>query len=410
MVLDEDGARPVLADELGTVLLAAVLVLAVGTGSGVAYLLELVSTDRRMLAPVWPVRLVRGVRSRLLRLAAALAGTPHLVEILTGLTRVPVATTPREAVGTYGPAVLWRHPARGVVRGAPVLLVHSVVTRSWVLDLVPGASLVEALVSSGRDVYLLDWGRAGPAQARAGLQAYGEVVLWAEQQVRRSAGGRPIHLVGYCAGGTLTLATHAVHGVAGLASHAVIAAPVDTAAAGGMGRLLGSPYLPVQLALDGDGMVPASVVREAFHALRPRALRTAVHVLRRRRDTVVRAYGGAIGRWAWDQTPLPGGMLLDLVDLFRRNTLLRGELVLGGRRADLRRLAPVPLLVVTTVRDHIVPPASTTALAGVPGLRTRHLQCRAGHVAMLAGREGQAVLYPGLIAWLEEHDGPAGQK
>lgn len=127
-------------------------------------------------------------------------------------------------------------------------------------------------------------------------------------------------------------------------------------------------------------------------------------MLRNRHDPGVRGYGGALGRWAWDQTPLPGGMLLDLVDLFRGNTLLRGELALDDRRVDLRRLAPVPLLLVTTVRDHIVPPASTTALASVPGLRTTHLQCRAGHVAMLAGREGQTVLYPGLTAWLAEQD------
>lgn len=90
--------------------------------------------------------------------------------------------------------------------------------------------------------------------------------------MRDATGGGSLHLIGYCAGGTLTLATHGAHGPQGLASHTVIAAPVDTAAVGGMGRLLGSPYLPVQLVLDGHGMVPAPVVRGAFQALRPQAL------------------------------------------------------------------------------------------------------------------------------------------
>lgn len=305
------------------------------------------------------------------------------------------------AVGQYGPAVLWHYPSG--TGGRAVLLVHSVVTRPWVLDLLPGVSLVQALRDAGRETYLLEWGTPGAAQAQAGLEAYAQVLLWARHVVQLRSGG-PVHVVGYCAGGTLVLATLAAHGTDGVLSLAVVAAPVDTGAAGGMGRLLGSPYLPPVLALDGSGMVPAALVRESFHALRPRALTTARKLVQRRKDRELHAYGGALGRWAWDQTPLPGRMLFDLVELFRSNSLLRGELVLQGRRADLRQLRDVPVLMVTTVRDHIVPPASTTALASVPGLSTRHLQCRAGHVAMLAGREGQAVLYPGLVGWLAEHD------
>lgn len=184
-----------------------------------------------------------------------------------------------------------------------------------------------------------------------------------------------------------------------------MAAPVDTGAAGGMGRFLGSPYLPAVLALDGRGLVPASLVREAFHALRPSALRTALQVLRRRSDRERTRYARALDRWTWEQTPLPGGLLLDLVRLYRGNLLVKGELVVDGRSCRLERLAAVPLLLVTTVRDHIVPPASTTALASVPGLTTTHLQCRAGHVAMLAGQEGRSVLYPGLLGWLARQDG-----
>jgi polyhydroxyalkanoate synthase len=364
-----------------------------------------VSTDRRQLRPPLPVALARTARSLVLRAAAALSGAPHVVEVALGLTRAPVAVTPRNPLGNHGPAVLWHYPATAARRGPPVLLVHSVVTRSWVLDLLPGVSLVQALQEAGRDVHLLDWGTPGPAQADAGLEAYAQVLLWAQEIVRRRTRSPALHLVGYCAGGTLALATHAAHGTAGVASLAVVAAPGGhRRRRRGMGRLLGSPYLPVLLALDGRGLVPASLVRESFHALRPRALRTVRQVLRRRSDPLVRSYGGALGRWAWDQTPLPGRLLLDLVDLFRRNALLRGELVLAGRRADLTRLAGLPVLLVTTVRDHIVPPASTTALASVPGLTTRHLQCRAGHVAMLAGTEGQTVLYPGLVAWLDEQD------
>lgn len=51
--------------------------------------------------------------------------------------------------------MLWRYQPKAAA-GPPVLLGHSVVTRSWVLDLTRGRSLVEAPVEAGFDVYLLD--------------------------------------------------------------------------------------------------------------------------------------------------------------------------------------------------------------------------------------------------------------
>jgi polyhydroxyalkanoate synthase len=40
----------------------------------------------------------------------------------------------------------------------PVLLVYALILRPYILDLLPGNSLVEHLLGEGFDVYLLDWG------------------------------------------------------------------------------------------------------------------------------------------------------------------------------------------------------------------------------------------------------------
>ena len=44
----------------------------------------------------------------------------------------------------------------------PVLLVPSMINRHYVLDLMPGKSLVEYLVGQGHDVFCIDWGTPGP--------------------------------------------------------------------------------------------------------------------------------------------------------------------------------------------------------------------------------------------------------
>ena len=382
------------------VLIAALLVLVVGGTAQVEYVRLMTSTSRRLLRPPWTVAVARDLRSVVVRLLLLPLSAPHLVDVVTGFARVPLAGSERDAVGTVGPATLWRYRPRGPVTGPPVLLVHSVVTRPWVLDLVPGASLVEALVDAGFDVYLLDWGTPGPAQAQVGLSGYVDVVAWAELQACRAAGSSRVHVVGYCFGGTLALALHGAVGTERLASLTLLAVPVDTGVAGGMGRFLSGPFTPPLLLLDGRSMVPGALVREAFHFLRPRAWQSARRVWRQRKDAAFRGWAGAFGRWAWEQPPLPGAVLFDIVDLYRTNRLLNGRLHVSGQRVDLSRLAGVPMLLATTVRDHIVPPASTHALATVRGLAPELLQCRGGHVSMLAGREGAEVLYPGLVQWL----------
>src|SRR5690349_8605397 len=73
--------------------------------------------------------------------------------------RPRLAPTPRGAVVTDGTATLYRFLGRAPDGPrTPVLLVPSLINRWYVLDLRPGASVVEALIAGGLDVWLLDWG------------------------------------------------------------------------------------------------------------------------------------------------------------------------------------------------------------------------------------------------------------
>ena len=48
----------------------------------------------------------------------------------------------------------------------PLLIVHSLVSKSYILDLLPENSMIRFLVGEGFDVYLLDWEPAGPGRRR----------------------------------------------------------------------------------------------------------------------------------------------------------------------------------------------------------------------------------------------------
>ncbi|MQM26977.1 alpha/beta fold hydrolase, partial [Glycomyces albidus] len=360
---------------------------------------RLASTDRRHLRANPVVRAGRRLRAGGARALAAVAAWPHVVEVAAGMHRSSVPATPSSVVWRSGAAVLRHYAGERAGSGPPVLVVHSLVTRSWVLDLAPGRSLIAALLEAGHDVYLLDWGTPGPGDAGRGFDDYVGTLMLAEQAVRERSGHADLHVVGYCLGGTLALTAHAALGDGGLASLTAIAPSIDTAVDGRLDGILRSLRLPPVLALDGHGLVPAALIRESFHWLRPVALKTARQTWRRRRNPTWRAVAGPVSRWVWEQTPLPGALLFDLVDYARGNTLAAGTWHVHGRPARLEHLQ-VPVMVAVAAADHIVPPPASLALTGLLSRPPRVVTCPGGHVAMLTGLARRSILCRELLDFL----------
>lgn len=363
-------------------------------------------TDPRWLKPGVVRGFYRYWRSVWVRYALWWASWPHLVERLTPRLRAPLMATPSAVVWRQGRATLSRFAGGGLApRGEAVLVVHSVVTRPWILDLLRGRSLVEGLVEAGYDVYLLDWGDPRPGEWSQGFTGHVTVLAQAVAAIAERAPGRRVHVVGYCMGATLALAAVGAWGPGPVASLTLIAPPYDTEVPGGAAELLRRPGLMPVLALDGDSMVPAAYVRESFHLLRRQVFKAALARLARRRDREFQEVAGALSRWAWHQRRVPGRLFFDLVDLFRRNALLRGTLRVGGDTVDLARVT-VPTLILVTDRDHIVPIASSLALTrAIPHAEV--VRCPAGHVSMLMGREARAITIPALVRFLREGTVPA---
>jgi polyhydroxyalkanoate synthase subunit PhaC len=371
---------------------------------GIADLLLLTrgSLAPRLLRPGRLRRWTRAWRAATLRVGAGLFGWTHaLLRLVGGDTSVPVATTPGRPVAARGDATLLQYedaPAADRPPGEAVLVVHAVVTRPWILDLTPEHSLVAHLRRRGHRVFLLDWG--DPTDTDAGLDRAVETLAAAEAEVRRRTGATRVHLVAYCSGSTVTLARLGALDDDRVASCTLLAPPV--AAIGGMHVLAGDPALRPAWLLDGRGMVPASVVRESFHLLRPAALRAVLARARVRRDPARARRADALTRWTWEQRDLPGRMLFDLVDLARRDALHAGTLRVLGLEVHLRDIA-VPVRVVVGARDHLVPPASSLALADHLDVDVVEVDC--GHVAMLAGSHAPAVVHPAVAGWVEAHAG-----
>ena len=80
------------------------------------------------------------------------------LKLLAGIGKPATGTSPKDTVFSAGKASVWRYRSDQRVGGPPLLIVYSLASRSYLFDLTPGNSFVEALLRDGFDVYLINWG------------------------------------------------------------------------------------------------------------------------------------------------------------------------------------------------------------------------------------------------------------
>ncbi|RMB02713.1 alpha/beta fold hydrolase [Eilatimonas milleporae] len=311
-------------------------------------------------------------------------------------------------VGKDGPV----YPAR------PVLLVPSLVNPSHILDLMPRRSLVAHLKARGFHPFVIDWGTPDAEEKRFGLDDY--ICRRLAPAIARVAAhsGRPVPVVGYCMGGTLSLAASlhdaARHHVSRLA---LLAAPWDFAAAdgaegengtdrggGGLGSLLSTCALPAIRALPEGAPVPVDLLQVFFALLDP--MQNDVKFRRFAEmdmESEKAAFFVTLERWVNGGPPLARRVAEDcLAGWYGDNLPARGKWTVADRPVRPEDLA-CPLWLAVPLRDRLVPPGSALALAGrVAGAHIH--RPGAGHVGMMVGSSAEEALWQPLCTWLHAGD------
>ena len=327
------------------------------------------------------------------------------IKLATGTGRPGVGLTPKDVIWRHGRAELWHYRTGDVRYRPPLLIVFSLVSRSYILDLTPGNSFIEHLLTAGFDVYLLDWGVPDERDAANRLEDYVDAAIPAAiTQVCRRAGTCKVNLLGYCFGGVLTLLHAAHHPYSPLHSLTVMATPVDFTQLGPLGDVFSATGLDVESILGDDGNVPPRVMLQAFRSLTPMAEVTQ-HVNLWERlwdDEYVAAYQAMTG-WATDHVPFPGAAAKQAVQmLLRDNALMTGRLVLGGDQVSLAGIT-VPFLSVLGLRDHIIPEPTSAPVINLVGSADKHeLRLDAGHIGLVVGRTAATTTIPTIIEFLRQ--------
>ena len=285
---------------------------------------------------------------------------------LAGLKRPEVAQTPRDLVWQRETARLWRYRSDDRSIHAPLLIVHSLVSKSYILDLQPENSMIRYLVGEGFDVYLLDWEPAGPADAENTLETYAAGLI---PGAIAATGADELTLMGYCFGGDLALLTAAA-GADDLPIRNLVAltTPCDFHAIGFLADMFRAGRLDADDVIDDTGLVPAAVMDAAFQSIKPTDQLVQPLNLWEQLWSAERAENFlALNGWTRDQVPFPGATFRQTVELLVRDNRL------AERRAAVRRRHRAPQGHQAPVPEHL--------------LRAGHDRARAvGRAADRAGR------------------------
>jgi polyhydroxyalkanoate synthase len=339
--------------------------------------------------------------------------TQKALELAIDSDDAKVGQTPKDVVWQRGRTQLFHyHPMAPRTSPTPVLMVHSLISRPYILDLYPGGSFVEFLLRQGLDVYLLDWGTPTDADKHLVLEDYVQKMI--PTAVRRISAESPngrVSLLGYCMGGLLVALYAALHPRAPIDAIVCLTTPVDFSKMGLFSVWTDRRYFDVDALVDRVGNIPAEMLRRSFSMLKPASEFSPVRYIQLWQnilnDRYVEQYQ-AFNKWTNDHIPFPGECFRQVTkELQWENKLVKDELTLGGKPVHLSAIKK-PFLHVVGRRDHIVPLESAEPLVQMVGsVDKEQIVIEGGHVGIVAGRGAVGALWPRVASWLAERATPA---
>ncbi len=311
------------------------------------------------------------------------------------------------------PPVLWKtgttslldYGAPGDCKGRPVLVIPSLINRSYILDLTRKVSLMRYLSGRGMRPLLVDWGTPGPGDLNLSLDDYiGRRLVDALDVACSVSGERRVPVIGYCMGGTLAVALADLVGER-ISALVALAAPWDFHAPhnGPSSRLAAfSPLLEAFIA--ANGCLSAELLQSTFFWIDPtqswHKFRRFAEVSQNSREAELFV---AVEDWVNDGVPLAGPVAQTcLAGWYMNNEPAAGRWRVAGETINPARIR-VPALVVVPARDRIVPPKSAAPLADrIP--KARRMTPRTGHIGMIVGSRMTDRLWRPLLNWLRDQD------
>jgi polyhydroxyalkanoate synthase len=277
--------------------------------------------------------------------------------------RVPVRPTPRHRVHQQGRFDLFRYESTVEQSGPPVLIVYSLINRSYILDLAEDVSVVRHFLDRGLDVFMIEWNGAQSGDESLGLADLVAGIGGCVDAIEEQTGAPRVSLFGHCIGGTLAAMYAALHPDR-VERLLTLTAPFQAPAEGVVSAAVDPAVFDVDSVVERHGHMPAKLIRYTFMTLKPwyEALKWKMFVQGLSDEGAMTRFS-VVDKWANDNVDIPARVFAEYVrGVFQSDDLVAGRLQIGGRAVDLSAIT-CPVLDIAAEGDWIAPADSARPLA-----------------------------------------------
>jgi polyhydroxyalkanoate synthase len=298
---------------------------------------------------------------------------------------VNIATTPGKVVFRNEVMELIQYaPATPQVLKRPLLIVPPWINKFYILDLNPEKSFIRWCVEQGLTVFCISWVNPDARHATKDFESYmREGIFAALEAIQDASGEKKVSAIGYCVGGTLlgvTLAYMAAVGDKRIESATFFTTQVDFSQAGELSVFVDEEQIKaIEEQMGRTGYLDGSRMAGAFNMLRPNDLIWSYAVNNYLKGKAPTPFD--LLYWNSDSTRMPAANhSFYLRNCYLDNRLSKGEMEIGGKRLDLKKVT-IPIYNLATREDHIAPSASVFIGSQCFGGPVEHVVAGSGHIA-----------------------------
>jgi len=328
-------------------------------------------------------------------------------ETLKGIKDIDIASTPKTEVYNEDKLTLYRYNRdTESTYKTPVLIVYALVNTYKMLDIQPDRSYIRNLLAAGLDVYLIDWGFPTKIDKYLSIDDYvNGYINNCVDFIRKKNRVEKINILSICQGGTLSVIYSSLYPnkVKNLVTHVT---PIDFSTNDGL-LFRWSRDMDFDKIVEGfNGLIPGDFLNQGFDILKPMMKLQKHQTLTHSMDDEGKLLNFLrMEKWISESPDQAGECFKQFMkDLYQENKLIKGELVVGTKKVNLKNLTS-NLLNIYATEDHLVPPASTIPLNDYVGSADKELYSfKGGHIGVFVGSKSQKELAPAVTEWLKKRD------
>jgi polyhydroxyalkanoate synthase subunit PhaC len=283
---------------------------------------------------------------------------------------------------------------------SPLLIVYAPINRYNIMDLTPEKSVIRELLSSGLDVYLIDWGYPSWDDDNLSLDNYFKYIYDAVQMIKDNSKVEKISILGYCWGGIIAL-IYAVLYKENVEKLALMAVPIDASKDHSMlatwAKSIDTDKIIKEFRhMDGQILDLGFIMRNPPKYTFDKYLKFYQKLGDKKFvDTFI-----AVEKWLYDTPSIPGKLCSQIInDCYKNNLLIQNMMKLENKEINLQSL-DVPILLITAHNDDLVSPESTLAIREhIQGKNVESMQISGGHVGLCISAKAHKNLWPGVSQW-----------